>query len=99
MEMELHLRNGPEGNDRRFILSTVINNRHGRIGLGEIDSNLLLLLKKELKPIDLILFSVSIIDLVDLAGIIRKLLKGSFHPLGNGKDAIPLGTFGWKPGG
>ena len=69
------------------------------MGLEEVDSNLLLLLKKELKPIDLILFSVSIIDLVDLAGIIGQLLKGGFHSLGNGKDAIPLGAFGWEPGG
>jgi hypothetical protein len=77
----------------------MINDRHGRIGLGEIDSNLLLLLKKELKPIDLILFSVSIIDLIDLAGIIRKLLKSGLHPLGNGVNAIPLGTIGREPGG
>ena len=66
--------------------------------MGEIDSNLLLLLKKELKPVDLILFPVPIIDLVNIAGIIRKLFKGGFHPLGNGIDAIPLGMFGWQAG-
>jgi hypothetical protein len=64
------------------------------MGLGEIDSNFLFFLKEELKPIDLILFSVPIIDLVDVAGIICKAPKNGFHPLDNGKDAIPLGTFG-----
>jgi hypothetical protein len=64
--------------------------------MGEVDSNLLLLLKKELKSIDLILFSVPIIDLVDFAGIIRKFFKSGFHPLGNGKNAFPLWTFRWQ---
>jgi hypothetical protein len=54
------------------------------MGLGEIDSNFLFFLKKELKPIDLILFSVPIIDLVNFAGIICKLPKDGFHPLNNG---------------